>query len=37
MVKDLCRLEQGPSFVYHGGFVSAIAAHYGADILKDRV
>ncbi|KAL1657832.1 hypothetical protein GGF50DRAFT_121446 [Schizophyllum commune] len=37
MVQDLCRREHATSFLYYGGFVSAIAAKYGEHQLKDRI
>ncbi|KAL1684844.1 hypothetical protein GGG16DRAFT_67505 [Schizophyllum commune] len=37
MVQGLCRREHAPSFVFHGGWVSAIIAKYGKDLLRLRV
>ncbi|KAL1749505.1 hypothetical protein FB107DRAFT_252793, partial [Schizophyllum commune] len=37
MVQGLCRREHAPSFVFHGGWVSAIVAKYRKDLLRLRV
>ncbi|KAI5892343.1 uncharacterized protein SCHCODRAFT_02503592 [Schizophyllum commune H4-8] len=37
MVRDLCQREHAASFIFHGGMISAIAAHYGGDLIKDKL
>ncbi|KAL1664213.1 hypothetical protein GGF50DRAFT_55353 [Schizophyllum commune] len=37
MVRDLCQREHAASFIFHGGMISAIAAHYGGDLIKGKL
>ncbi|KAL1698267.1 hypothetical protein EV121DRAFT_297387 [Schizophyllum commune] len=37
MVRDLCSQEHAPSFVHYGGWVAALAAHFGEEQLQGRV